>query len=60
MNQEKDLKTILNNLHYTDDAKVLEQMSGHTKMVMSRMKGIRRKVEIIQNRLGSTLLQDYS
>ncbi len=52
MSQEKDLKTILNNLHYSDDAKVLEQMSTHTKMVMSRMKGIRRKVVIMSGKGG--------
>jgi ATP-binding protein involved in chromosome partitioning len=52
MNQEKDLKTILNNLHYSDDAKVVEQMSAHTKMVMSRMKGIRRKVVVMSGKGG--------
>lgn len=52
MNQEKDLKTILNNLHYSDDAKVVEQMSTHTKMVMSRMKGIRRKVVVMSGKGG--------
>ncbi len=52
MNQEKDLKTILKNLHYSDDAKVVEQMSTHTKMVMSRMKGIRRKVVVMSGKGG--------
>ena len=52
MNQEKDLKTILNKLHYTDDAKVVEQISAQTKMVMSRMKGIRRKVVVMSGKGG--------
>ena len=52
MNQEKDLKTILNKLHYSDDAKVVEQISAQTKMVMSRMKGIRRKVVVMSGKGG--------
>ncbi|UCH91518.1 MAG: P-loop NTPase [Nitrospirota bacterium] len=52
MNQQKDLKAILNNLHYSDDAKVVEQISAQTKMVMSRMKGIRRKVVVMSGKGG--------
>ena len=39
MTPQSDLKTILNKLHYSDDAKVVAQISDQTKMVMSRMKG---------------------
>ncbi len=52
MDQEKDLKTILNKLHYSDDAKVVEQISAQTKMVMARMKGIRRKVVVMSGKGG--------
>jgi len=52
MNEQKDLKTILNQLHYSDDAKVVEQISAQTKMVMSRMKGIRRKVVVMSGKGG--------
>ena len=52
MNQQKDLKEILNTLHYSDDAKVVEQISAHTKRVISRMKGIRRKVVVMSGKGG--------
>ena len=52
MNQQKDLKEILNTLQYTDDAKVVEQISVHTKRVISRMKGIRRKVVVMSGKGG--------
>ncbi len=52
MNEQKDLKAILNNLHYSDDAKVVEQISAHTKRVISRMKGIRRKVVVMSGKGG--------
>ncbi len=52
MSQSNDLKTILNKLHYSDDAKVVEQISAQTKMVMARMKGIRRKVVVMSGKGG--------
>ncbi|MDH5585706.1 MAG: Mrp/NBP35 family ATP-binding protein, partial [Nitrospirota bacterium] len=52
MNQQKDLKEILNTLQYTDDAKVVEQISVHTKRVITRMKGIRRKVVVMSGKGG--------
>ena len=41
---EKDLKAILRNLKYSDDAKVLEQISEHTRQVHARMAGIKHKL----------------
>ena len=52
MSQPSDLKTILDKLHYSDDAKVVEQISAQTKMVMARMKGIRRKVVVMSGKGG--------
>jgi ATP-binding protein involved in chromosome partitioning len=52
MTPQSDLKTILNKLHYSDDAKVVAQISEQTKMVMSRMKGIRRKVVVMSGKGG--------
>ncbi len=52
MSQQNDLKTILNKLHYSDDAKVVEQISAQTKLVMARMKGIRRKVVVMSGKGG--------
>ena len=52
MSQQSDLKTILDKLHYSDDAKVVEQISAQTKMVMARMKGIRRKVVVMSGKGG--------
>ena len=52
MSQQNDLKTILNKLHYSDDAKVVEQISAQTKLVMTRMKGIRRKVVVMSGKGG--------
>jgi ATP-binding protein involved in chromosome partitioning len=52
MNQQKDLKEILNTLQYSDDAKVVEQISVHTKRVIARMKGIRRKVVVMSGKGG--------
>ena len=52
MSQQNDLKTILNKLHYSDDAKVVAQISAQTKLVMARMKGIRRKVVVMSGKGG--------
>ena len=38
---EKDLKEILGNLKYTDDAKVVQQITAHTKQVQDRMSGVK-------------------
>jgi ATP-binding protein involved in chromosome partitioning len=52
MSQSSDLKSILNKLQYSDDAKVVEQISQQTKMVFARMKGIRRKVVVMSGKGG--------
>ena len=49
---EKDLKAILGNLKYSDDAKVLKQISEHTKQVHARMAGIKHKLVVMSGKGG--------
>ncbi len=48
----KDLKEILGNLKYTDDAKVIQQLTAHTKHVQDRMAGIKHKLVIMSGKGG--------
>src|SRR3989440_11990264 len=49
---EKDLKAILGKLKFSDDAKVLEQISENTKQVHARMAGIRHKLVVMSGKGG--------
>ncbi|NKB81139.1 MAG: P-loop NTPase [Nitrospirales bacterium] len=49
---EKDLKSILHKLQYTDDAKVVQQITEQTHMVQRRMAGIRHKLVIMSGKGG--------
>ena len=49
---EKDLKAILHNLKYSDDAKVLAQISENTKQVHARMAGIKHKLVVMSGKGG--------
>jgi len=48
----KDLKEILGKLQYTDDAKVIQQLTAHTKHVQDRMAGIKHKIVIMSGKGG--------
>lgn len=48
----KDLKEILGKLKYTDDAKVIQQLTAHTKHVHDRMSGIKHKLVIMSGKGG--------
>lgn len=52
MAQEQDLKAILSRLRYTDDAKVVEQLTEHGRHVQSRMAGIATKVAVMSGKGG--------
>ena len=52
MAPEQDLKTILNKLQYSDDAKVVEQITAQTRVVHTRMAGIRNKVVVMSGKGG--------
>ncbi len=52
MADEKDLRSILNKLQYSDDAKVVQQITGQMKQVQSRMAGIRNKVVVMSGKGG--------
>src|SRR5881227_4029967 len=49
---EKDLKAILGKLKFSDDAKVLEQISENTKQVHARMAGIKHKLVVMSGKGG--------
>ena len=49
---EKDLKAILGKLKYSDDAKVLEQISENTKQVHARMASIKHKLVVMSGKGG--------
>ncbi len=49
---DKDLKTILNNLQYRDDAKVVQQLTEQMKQVQARMAGIRHKLVVMSGKGG--------
>ncbi len=49
---EKDLKAILGKLQYSDDAKVLQQITQQMKQVQARMAGIKNKLLIMSGKGG--------
>jgi ATP-binding protein involved in chromosome partitioning len=49
---DKDLKTILGKLQYTDDAKVIQQITEQVKQVQARMAGIRHKLVVMSGKGG--------
>ena len=48
----KDLKSILGKLQYTDDAKVVEQITRQTRQVRDRMSGIKQKIVVMSGKGG--------
>ncbi|MBS0183110.1 MAG: Mrp/NBP35 family ATP-binding protein [Nitrospira sp.] len=52
MAPEKDLKTILGKLNYSDDAKVIQQMTERTEQVRARMVGIKHKLVVMSGKGG--------
>ena len=52
MAHEKDLKTILSRLRYSDDAKVVEQITEQMKQVQARMAGIKHKLVVMSGKGG--------
>ncbi len=49
---DKDLKSILGKLQYTDDAKVVQQITEQTRQVQARMSGIRHKIAVMSGKGG--------
>src|SRR2546422_11280937 len=49
---EKDLKAILSKLQYTDDAKVVQQITEQTRQVQERMVGIKHKLVVMSGKGG--------
>jgi ATP-binding protein involved in chromosome partitioning len=49
---EKDLKAILSKLQYTDDAKVVQQITEQMRQVKDRMAGIRHKLVVMSGKGG--------
>ena len=49
---QQDLKSILSKLQYSDDAKVVEQITEQTRVVQARMAGIRHKVVVMSGKGG--------
>ena len=52
MAPEKDLKEILGKLQYSDDAKVIQQITEQMKQVQARMTGIRHKLVVMSGKGG--------
>ena len=52
MGAEKDLKAILSKLQYTDDAKVVEQITDQMRRVQGRMTGIQHKLVVMSGKGG--------
>lgn len=48
----KDLKEILTKLQYSDDAKVVQQITEQTRQVQARMAGIKRKLVVMSGKGG--------
>ena len=48
----KDLKTILTKLQYSDDAKVVQQITAQMKQVQARMAGIKQKLVVMSGKGG--------
>ncbi|MGQ0809661.1 MAG: Mrp/NBP35 family ATP-binding protein [Nitrospiraceae bacterium] len=49
---EKDLKTILSKLRYSDDAKVVQQITEQMHQVQARMAGIKQKLVVMSGKGG--------
>jgi ATP-binding protein involved in chromosome partitioning len=49
---EKNLKAILGKLQYTDDAKVVQQITAQMKQVQDRMAGIKHKLVVMSGKGG--------
>ena len=49
---DKDLKTILSKLRYSDDAKVVQQITEQMRQVQSRMAGIKHKLVVMSGKGG--------
>lgn len=49
---EKDLKAILSKLQYSDDAKVVQQITEQMRQVQDRMAGIRHKLVVMSGKGG--------
>ncbi len=49
---DKDLKAILSKLQYSDDAKVIQQITAQMKQVQARMAGIRHKLVVMSGKGG--------
>lgn len=49
---DKDLKSILGKLQYTDDAKVVQQITEQMKQVQARMAGVRHKLAVMSGKGG--------
>jgi ATP-binding protein involved in chromosome partitioning len=49
---EKDLKGILSKLQYTDDAKVVQQITDQMRQVQARMAGIQHKLVVMSGKGG--------
>ncbi len=52
MAAEKDLKAILSKLQYSDDAKVVQQITEQMRQVTARMAGIKNKVVVMSGKGG--------
>ncbi|MFO0733967.1 MAG: P-loop NTPase [Nitrospiraceae bacterium] len=52
MAADKDLKSILTKLQYSDDAKVVQQITAQMKQVQARMAGIKRKLVVMSGKGG--------
>ncbi len=49
---DKDLKAILDKLQYSDDAKVVQQITEQIRKVQGRMSGIRHKLAVMSGKGG--------
>ena len=49
---EKDLKSILSKLQYSDDAKVVQQITEQMRQVQARMAGIKNKLVVMSGKGG--------
>src|SRR2546426_6829236 len=49
---EKDLKSVRSKLQYTDDAKVVQQITEQTRQVQERMAGIKHKLVVMSGKGG--------
>ncbi|HEX2055293.1 MAG TPA: Mrp/NBP35 family ATP-binding protein [Nitrospiraceae bacterium] len=52
MVDHKDLKSILDKLQYTDDAKVVQQITDQMRQVQARMAGIKNKLVVMSGKGG--------